>query len=191
MNVRADRPTRRALARAGSLVLTGAMALVLVGCSGSSTATSSAAPSEAPVASPKALSLGDAQAIQVASAFGPGNGDVSARVAVLAVRDNVAPQVKTRAPGSHWTSAQVRVCRDKPVILGYPAWVLGDEEGRTAQISRIPHREFPQPPFNNRSTKTGCQEGWVTFVTPADLVPTRVTFEQTRDVRGPWLIAGS
>jgi hypothetical protein len=141
-------------------------------------------------AEPQPVALGEAQDIQVANAFGPASSGsaVPARVTVLAVRDHVAPTVKPRSPASHWTSARVQVCRSVPVVLGYPAWVLGDDDGRTAQLSRALHRQFPKPTFDNTSTATGCQQGWVTFVTSDDLKPTKVTFEQTREVRGPWLI---
>jgi hypothetical protein len=178
--------TRRVL----PLVLSAAV--VLTGCQQGSTTDAAAAPSTpAPAASePQPVALGEAQDIQVANAFGPARSgsDVPARVTVLAVRDHVAPKVAPRSPASHWTSARVQVCRSTPVILGYPAWVLGDDQGRTAQITRVLHPEFPQPAFDNASTATGCREGWVTFVTSDELRPTRVSFEQTRDLQGPWLI---
>jgi hypothetical protein len=186
MNRRRCGAALRAATRVLAVTLVGAV--VLTGCQQGDGQT----PTRSAVvvsSSPAPVALGQGQDVMVASAFGPGRGDVPARVTVLAVRDHVAPAVPPRAPASHWTSAHVQVCRSKPVVLGFPAWVLGDDDGRTAQVSKVLHPEFPRPTFDNSSTATGCQDGWVTFVTSDDLVPTKVTFEQTRDVRGPWRIA--
>lgn len=183
-------------ARATPFLLSAALALVSIGgcqsASSGSDAGSGATSTPTPSASgPPAVALGTQQQVTVASAFGPGREAVVARVTVFAVRDKVAPAaaIKPKALASHWTSAEVEVCRPKPVVLGFPAWVLGDDDGRTAQLTKILHKEFPQPTFDNTSTKTGCQRGWVTFVTANDLKPTKVTFEQTTDVPGAWRIA--
>ena len=143
-----------------------------------------AVPTPGPDPSSKDVGLGTAQDVRVASSFGPGTAAVPATVAVLAFRDHVAPvpAVRPVTPGTHWASAQVRVCRSRPVVLGFPAWVLGDDDGRTAQQSRVLHPQFPQPPFPDASRRPGCATGWVTWVVAADLVPTKVTFEQTREV---------
>jgi hypothetical protein len=110
---------------------------------------------------------------------------------VYAFRDHVEPAARIRpiTPGTHWASADVKVCRTKPAILGYPAWVLGDDQGRTAQQTRVLHKQFPQPTFPNDSTQVGCARGWITWVTPNILKPTQVTFEQARTLPGPWRIA--
>jgi hypothetical protein len=136
------------------------------------------------------VSLGATQRVDVANGFGPGTADVSATVTVYAFRDHVAARsaVPPITPGTHWASADVRVCRAEPVVLGYPAWVLGDDSGRTAQETRVLHAAFPQPAFPDRSTSSGCARGWVTWVTPDGLKATQVTFEQTRAVPGPWRI---
>ena len=141
-----------------------------------------------PDLSSKDVGLGAAQDVRVASSFGPGTAAVAATVSVLAFRDHVAPDPAVRpvTPGTRWASAQVRVCRSGPVVLGFPAWVLGDDEGRTAQQSRVLHPQFPQPPFPDASRRPGCATGWVTWVVAADLVPTKVTFEQTREVPAAW-----
>ena len=75
------------------------------------------------------------------------------------------------------------------MILGYPAWVLGDDSGRTAQISRVLHPQFPQPALRNGVTLTRCTRGWVTWVTSNQLKPTKVTFEQAFDVPGAWKVS--
>lgn len=138
---------------------------------------------------PPAVLLGASQEVAVASAFGPGRGDVTARLTVFEVRDHVAAGVRPRAAGSHWASADVRVCRTAPVVLGFPAWVLGDDDGRTAQVAKVVHPTFPQPALKAGAGLGSCMRGWVTFVTPDDLHPTKVTFEQTREVPPPWRIA--
>ncbi len=176
------------------LLVVAALALAATGgCQSSgSDAGTAATPTTKPSASgPPAVALGTQQQVTVASAFGPGREAVVARVTVFAVRDKIAPgkAIKPTALASHWASADVEVCRPKPVVLGFPAWVLGDDSGRTAQITKVLHKQFPQPLFVNASTKTGCQRGWVTFVTADDLTPTKVTFEQTSDVPGAWRIA--
>ncbi len=40
----------------------------------------------------------------------------------------------------------------------------------------------------NSAPGTGCSRGWVTWVTADDLVPTKVTFEQTHSIPGAWRI---
>ena len=102
-----------------------------------------------------------------------------------------APSAAATNTGTRWASAQVRVCRSGPVVLGFPAWVLGDDDGRTAQQSRVLHPQFPQPAFPDASRRPGCATGWVTWVVAPDLVPTKVTFEQTRQVPLPWRIRAS
>ncbi len=147
-------------------------------------------PPQPPLTSAPPVRLGVAQHIAVASSFGPGSADVPATITVYAVRDHVAPDPKIRpiTPATHWASADVQVCRTKPVILGYPAWVLGDDSGRTAQQTRVLHAQFPQPTFPNSSLRAGCARGWVTWVTADILKPTKVTFEQARTVSVPWRI---
>ena len=104
------------------------------------------------------------------------------------VRDRVAPSpaAAPAAGSSHWASADVQICRTRPVALGYPAWVLGDDQGRTAQVSKVLLPQFPQPPLPDAPDLPGCARGWVTFVTPDDLRPTKVTFEQTLSIPGAW-----
>jgi len=150
-----------------------------------------AVPTPGPVVAPKDVGLGTAQDVGVASSFGPGTAVVPASVSVLAFRDHVAPDPAVRpiTPGTRWASAQVRVCRSGPVVLGFPAWVLGDDSGRTAQQSRVLHPQFPQPAFPDASRRPGCATGWVTWVVAPDLVPTKVTFEQTRDVPPAWRLS--
>jgi hypothetical protein len=145
-------------------------------------------PPQPPVTSAAPVRLGVAQQIEVASSFGPGAGEVAASITVYSVRDHVAPNKRIRpiTPRTHWASADVRVCRAKPVIFGYPAWVLGDDSGRTAQQTRVVHPQFPQPQFPDDSPTAGCARGWVTWVTADNLKPTQVTFEQARTVSGPW-----
>jgi hypothetical protein len=184
---RPGRPPRLALPW-----IAAALALAAVSGCESSDPAPTAASTPAPQASrPPEVSLGTPQQVTVASAFGPGTESVPVRITVFAVRDQVAPRaaIRPRAALSHWASADVEACRSKPVVLGFPAWVLGDDDGRTAQVTKVLHKAFPQPTFDNSSTKTGCQRGWVTFVTPDDLTPTKVTFEQTTEVPGAWRIA--
>ena len=171
------------------LVLAGGL---LVGCSAPAADGPDPAAVQPPRPSPRAVdavALGTSQDVSVASSFGPGTDDVRTTVTVLAFRDQVAPTPAPQpvTPGTRWASAQVRVCGDAPVVLGYPAWVLGDDEGRTAQQTRVLHPQLPQPPFPGTSTATGCRTGWVTWVVQAELArPTKVTFEQTRSVPGAW-----
>lgn len=132
--------------------------------------------------------LGAGQEVVIASAFGPGSDDVKATVTVYRFLDHVAPRApQPVTPGTRWASADVQVCRPQPVVLGYPAWVLGDDSGRTAQQSKVLRPELPQPAFPNTSTRTGCARGWVTWVVAHELsAPSKITFEQTRDVPGAW-----
>lgn len=173
-----------------------ALALLLAGCGGGARAgggdPAASAPSQPPVRTVAAVTLGTSQQVLVASSFGPGTGDVTAAVTVFAVRDQIVPDAALRpaAAISHWAAADVQVCRDRSVVLGYPAWVLGDDQGRTAAVTKVLHPEFPQPALPNGPDSTGCQRGWVVFVTPDDLHPTKVTFEQTREIPGAWRIAG-
>ncbi len=134
------------------------------------------------------MRLGTGQQVLVASSFGPGTGDVPAVLSVFDLRDRVAPDpaLAPAASASHWASADVQVCRTRPVALGYPAWVLGDDQGRTAQVTKVLLPQFPQPPLPDAPGLTGCVRGWVTFVTPDDLRPTKVTFEQTLSIPGAW-----
>ena len=139
----------------------------------------------------RAVALGASQDVSVASAFGPGRVDVSARITVLTVRDHVAGSVRPRTAAAHWASADVRVCRTAPVVLGFPAWVLGDDAGRTAEAAKVVSPQFPRPTLPSGPGVSGCSRGWVTFVTPNELHPTKVTFEQTRQVPLPWRIRAS
>jgi hypothetical protein len=180
--------TRRRLASLACLPIA---LLALSGCAG--TGTNSVDPADAQPPQPAIktavpVGLGAAQQVDVASSFGPGAADVPASITVYAVRDHVAPNPRIHpiTPHTHWASADVQVCRTKPVIFGYPAWVLGDDSGRTAQQTRVLHRQFPQPAFPNNSPTAGCARGWVTWVTPNNLKPTQVTFEQARTVSVPW-----
>ena len=134
------------------------------------------------------VALGVTQHVRAASSFGPSSTDVMVTIAVLRFQDHVhaSDGAVPLAPASHWASAQVRVCRSQPVLFGYPAWVLGDDSGRTAQISKVLHPGFPRPTFPDASPKAGCAQGWVTWVTQDVLKPTQVRFEQTRDVPGAW-----
>lgn len=134
------------------------------------------------------VALGTEQDVLVASSFGPGAAEVPVRMGVLAFRDRVVASdgAVPAAPGSHWASAEVSACRPSPVLFGYPAWVLGDDDGRTAQVTKVLHPGFPGPAFPDDSTATGCARGWVTWVTPDALHATRVSFEQARSVPGPW-----
>jgi hypothetical protein len=167
---------------------------MLAGCGSSGTKTDPAAvqPSQRPLQTVRPVPLGTAQKVAVASSFGPGTADVPATITVYAVRDHVAPgpAIRPLAAASHWASADVRICRDRPVVLGYPAWVLGDDQGRTAQVTKVLHPQFPQPTLPNGPTLRGCSRGWVTWVVANDLVPTKVTFEQTHDIPGAWRIRG-
>jgi len=145
----------------------------------------------APAASIRqSVPLGTGQDVSVASAFGPGQGDVMTGVTVFEVRDRVAPDPRRRpkAAASHWASADVQVCRSAPVVLGYPAWVLGDDDGRTAQAAKESQPQFPQPALAGGPGTSSCRRGWVTFVTPDELHPTKVTFEQAREVPPAWRI---
>ena len=164
----------------------------LAGCGGAQ------AVEAVPVAQPEAstlrarsVPLGASQVVPVASAFGPGRDDVSARITVFEVRDHVAPAVRARASAAHWASADVRVCRTAPVVLGFPAWVLGDDDGRTAEAAKVVLPQFPRPALAAGPGTVGCSRGWVTFVTSDELHPTKVTFEQTRQVPLPWRIRAS
>ena len=132
--------------------------------------------------------LGVTQDVAVSSSFGPGVADVHATVRVLRFRDRVAASdgAVPFAPASHWASAEVQVCRTTPVVLGYPAWVLGDDSGRTAQVTKVLHPGFPGPAFPESSPRGGCAQGWVTWVTQDLLKATQVRFEQTRDAPGAW-----
>ena len=180
--------TRRRLV---SLACLPVAAALLSACGAASVPSSDPAavqPPQPPVKSAAPVALGAVQQVEVASSFGPGPGDVPASITVYAVRDHVAPSKRIRpiTPRTHWASADVKVCRTKPVIFGYPAWVLGDDSGRTAQQTRVVHPQFPQPAFPNDSPTAGCARGWVTWVTANNLIPTQVTFEQARTVSGPW-----
>lgn len=139
----------------------------------------------------RAVTLGASQDVPVASAFGPGRADVNATITVLAVRDHVARTVRPRTAAAHWASADVRVCRTAPVVLGFPAWVLGDDDGRTAEAAKVVLPQFPRPALPAGPGVSGCSRGWVTFVTSDELHPTKVTFEQTRQVPLPWRIRAS
>ena len=164
----------------------------LAGCGGAQ------AVDAVPVAQPEAstlrarsVPLGASQVVPVASAFGPGRDDVSARVTVFEVRDHVARAVPPKTSAAHWASADVRICRTAPVVLGYPAWVLGDDDGRTAEAAKVVLPQFPRPALASGPGTIGCSRGWVTFVTSDELHPTKVTFEQTRQVPPPWRIRAS
>jgi hypothetical protein len=146
-------------------------------------------PPQPPPRTVRDVALGATQRVRIASTFGPGTEEVPADVTVYEFRDHVAPApaIRPSSAGAHWASARVRMCRSAPVLLGYPAWVLGDDEGRTAQQTRVLHRQFPQPAFPNTSRRAGCATGWVTWVVPGDLTaPSKITFEQTREVPGAW-----
>jgi hypothetical protein len=109
------------------------LGIVLGGC-GDSRRSVTAPPSPAPTSNaPYAVPLGVSQPVMVASTFGPGQNDVRVTITVFQVRDRVAPNAPPPPQlGSHWASADVQVCRTAPVILGYPAWILDDDSGRTA-----------------------------------------------------------
>jgi len=132
--------------------------------------------------------LGTTQAVVASNAFGPGTGDVPIHITVYAFRDHVAPGAGIRpiTPATHWASADILVCRSKPVVFDYPAWVLEAADGRVAQTTKVQHPQFPQPAFPNASTKAGCARGWVTWVTPDSLTGHTINFEQTHDLPGPW-----
>lgn len=181
--------------RSGPAVLLAAVLLaggLLGGCAGPAPTAAGAVPPPAqppppPRETAAPVRLGAVQEVQASDSFGSG-GDVLVTAAVLAVRDPVAPPPAPRPamPGARWASALVRLCRSAPVTLGYPAWVLGDDDGRTAQQSRVQHPQFPRPALPAAGGR-GCTRGWVTWVVPPDLrVPTKVTFEQTRRVPGEW-----
>lgn len=170
-------------------VAVAAACLLGAGCRSSPRVDPAAAqPPQPSVRSVTPVRLGVAQRVAAASSFGPGSEDVPVTVAVLRFRDHVVAtdHATPAAPGSHWASAEVRVCRSRPVVLGYPAWVLGDDSGRTAQVTKVLHPGFPHPAFPDASRAAGCAQGWVTWVTADALHATRVTFEQTRDVPGAW-----
>ena len=175
--------------RVGPVVPWLAAAVLAGACSSPARIDPAAAQPPQPKArSAKPVKLGAVQTVSVSSSFGPGTTDVPVTISVLRFRDRIRPTdgALPLAPASHWASAEVRVCRPKPVVLGYPAWVLGDDSGRTAQLTKILHPGFPQPPFPNASGKVGCAQGWVTWVTQDVLHATQVRFEQTRDVPGAW-----
>ncbi len=183
------RPRRSASSAGLRAVVVGLLAtVVLPACSTDPGQVADAGPTPDAGEGSRDVQLGTVQDVSVASGFGPGTAPVPATVAVLAFRDHVAPvpDVQPVTPGTRWASAQVRVCRSGPVVLGFPAWVLGDDEGRTAQQSRVLHPHFPQPPFPDASPRSGCETGWVTWVVAADLLPSKVTFEQTREVPAAW-----
>lgn len=166
-----------------------AVALLAGACSSPARIDPAAAqPPQPPARSAKPVSLGAVQAVTASSSFGPGTADVPVMISVLRFRDKVRPTdgALPLAPASHWASAEVRVCRPTPIVFGYPAWVLGDDSGRTAQVTKILHPGFPQPTFPDASRKAGCAQGWVTWVTQDVLHATQVRFEQTRDVPGAW-----
>jgi hypothetical protein len=184
------RATRGTLGLLGGLLVAASLLSACASSGGASTDPAAVQPPQQPVKIAAPVRLGAAQELLVASSFGPGSADVPSAITVYAVRDHVAPDRRIRpiTPGTHWASADVKVCRTKPVIFGYPAWVLGDDSGRTAQQTRVLHPQFPQPTFPNSSPKAGCARGWVTWVTADDLKPTQVTFEQARTVSVPWRI---
>jgi hypothetical protein len=165
-----------------------ALGILATGCAARSDAARPVSTPIPPPSSAPAVTLGVPLPVSIASSFGPGRGDVPATITVLRVLDHVAPgaSIAPATPATHWASAQVEVCPQKPVILGYPAWVLGDDSGRTAQVSRVLHPQFPQPALRNGITLTRCTRGWVTWVTPNALKPTKVSFEQAYDVPGAW-----
>lgn len=175
--------------RVGPAVPLLVVALMAGACSSPARIDPAAAqPPQPPARKAKPVTLGALQRVSVSSSFGPGNVDVPVTISVLRFRDRIRPTdgALPLAPASHWASAEVRVCRPKPVIFGYPAWVLGDDSGRTAQVTKILHPGFPQPTFPNAAGTTGCAQGWVTWVTQDLLHATQVRFEQTRDVPGAW-----
>lgn len=165
--------------------------VLLAGCGGGSKADPAAVqPAQPQPRTVTPVGLGTTQRVTVASSFGPGTADVTASITVYAVRDHIAPDptIRPAAAASHWASADVQICRDRPVVLGYPAWVLGDDQGRTAQVTKVLHPQFPQPPLPDAATAVGCARGWVTWVTADDLRPTQVRFEQTHSIPGAWRI---
>ena len=166
------------------------VAVVLAGgCSAPAHVDPAAVQPQQPVLrSVRPVRLGVAQDVAVSSSFGPGTADVHATVRVLRFRDRVAASdgAVPLAPASHWASAEVQVCRTTSVVLGYPAWVLGDDSGRTAQVTKVLHPGFPGPAFPESSPRSGCARGWVTWVTQDLLKATQIRFEQTRDVPGAW-----
>lgn len=172
--------------------LTGLLAagcLLLAGCSAGQQQGPTAVQSRQPATrAVPAVRLGTTEQVLAASSFGPGRDDVPITVAVLAFTDHVVASDKAipADPASHWASARVRVCRSRPVIFGYPAWVLGDDAGRTAQTAKVQHPGFPRPAFPDVSVTAGCAQGWVTWSTMNALHATKVTFEQTREVPGAW-----
>lgn len=168
-----------------------ASSLLVGGCSAAATIDPAAVqPSQPSAVQVNPVGLGTAQRVAVSSSFGPGTADVRASITVLRFRDHVRASDRATpvAPATHWASAEVRVCRSTAVELGYPAWVLRDDDGRTAQVTKVLHPGFPQPSLPVASHAVGCTRGWVTWVTPDDLHATEVTFEQTREVPGAWLL---
>lgn len=165
-------------------------ALAMVGaCSSGTPKVDPAAkqPSQSPTRTKPSVPLGTTQRVAASSAFGPGTADVPIQVTVYAFRDHVAPAAaKPITPLTHWASADVKVCRSKPIVFGYPAWVLEDAFGRVAQTTAVLHPQFPQPTFPDSSTRAGCARGWVTWVTPDILAGAKINFEQARELPGPW-----
>jgi hypothetical protein len=166
------------------------LSIALGGCTstGAKADPGAAQPSQAPTKKASPVPLGTTQKVLASNSFGPGSGDVPIEITVYGFRDHVAPAaaIRPKTPGTHWASADVRVCRTKPVIFGYPAWVLEDAAGRVAQTTRVLHPQFPQPAFPNSSTAAGCTRGWVTWVTPDVLQAATINFEQARELPGPW-----
>lgn len=172
-------------------VVAGAMttALLVTGCGGGPDLNPAALqPPQPAVHQAAPVALGDVQDVAVSSSFGPNRAPVPVTISVLRFRDRVraSDHAVPSAVASHWASAEVQVCRSAPVALGYPAWVLGDDAGRTAQVAKVLHPGWPTPVFPNASQAAGCARGWVTWVTPDALHPTKVSFEQTRRVPGVW-----
>lgn len=170
--------------------LTAVLAL-LGACSGSPKVDPYAKqPSQPPTRTKASVPLGTTQKILASSSFGPGTADVPIDVTVYGFRDHVAPAagIRPKTPATHWASADIKVCRSKPIVFGYIAWVLEDAVGRPAQESAVAHKEFPQPPFPDSSTRAGCARGWVTWVTPDNVKGAKVSFEQAREFPGPWRV---
>ena len=166
-----------------------AVTLLLAGCS-SAPGHDPAAVQPRQVAGHTAapVPLGTVQRVSAASSFGPGADEVPVTISVLRFRDHIlaTDRAVPAAPASHWASAEVRVCRSRPVVFGYPAWVLGDDDGRTAQVSKVQRPGFPRPAFPDGSARAGCARGWVTWAAQDALHATRVSFEQARQAPGAW-----